>query len=270
MTTYLLDARTLTPHFPGIGRYVANLAPALAAQLEPFERLLILHAPQGRGRLAALACLQVKLVCSEISPFALRQQWQIPALLRELGPLHLYHSTYLQMPYSLRLPTVLTFYDQIPLQQPKTVSLRARLFFQLMLRMALTTADEVVAISEDARQALLARFKLPPQRVTTTPLAADERFHPQSDGEIARVRAAYNLPPQMVLFVGINKPHKNLANPLQPPPPPKALQLPPPLRAPHPPPSQRSTLPSPTRPARPPNPHPPLAPRQDNYENMHI
>ena len=210
MTTYLLDARTLTPHFPGIGRYVANLAPALAAQLEPFERLLILHAPQGRGRLAALACLQVKLVCSEISPFALRQQWQIPALLRELGPLHLYHSTYLQMPYSLRLPTVLTFYDQIPLQQPKTVSLRARLFFQLMLRMALTTADEVVAISEDARQALLARFKLPPQRVTTTPLAADERFHPQSDGEIARVRAAYNLPPQMVLFVGINKPHKNL------------------------------------------------------------
>jgi alpha-1,3-rhamnosyl/mannosyltransferase len=134
----------------------------------------------------------------------------MPRLLRSLGAVDLYHSTYYLMPYSLRLPTVLTFYDLIPLQHPETVSRRARLLFQLTMSMALSTAGGVVCISEAARRDLLARFKLPPERVVTTPLAADPAFRPQRPEEIARVRAAYRLPEEMVLFVGINKPHKNL------------------------------------------------------------
>jgi glycosyltransferase involved in cell wall biosynthesis len=76
--------------------------------------------------------------------------------------------------------------------------------------MALGVSASVLSISEAARRDVLARFKLPPERVTTTPLAADARFYPQPPDEVARVRAAHNLPPEMVLFVGINKPHKNL------------------------------------------------------------
>lgn len=210
MTTYLLDARTVTPHFPGIGRYVANLAPALAQQLDTDERLLILHAPEARERLAAAAGPQVTLLPSTISPFAVSQQWTIPRLLRRIDASDVYHSTYYLMPYSLRLPAVLTFYDLIPLQHPETVSRRARLLFQLTMSMALSTTRHVLAISEAARKDLLARFKLAPDRVTTTSLAPDARFCPQPAEEIARVRALYGLPEEMVLFVGINKPHKNL------------------------------------------------------------
>jgi alpha-1,3-rhamnosyl/mannosyltransferase len=43
------------------------------------------------------------------------------------------------------------------------------------------------------------------------PLAADARFSPQSDASIARVREKYALPARYGLYVGINKPHKNLA-----------------------------------------------------------
>jgi alpha-1,3-rhamnosyl/mannosyltransferase len=210
MTTYVVDARTVTPHFPGIGRYVANLAPALVAQLEPAERLLVLHAPEARERLTGLEGPQVRLLPTSISPFAMGQQLQLPRLLRAAGDFSLYHSTYYLMPYSMRLPTVLTFYDLIPLQHPETVSRRARLLFRLTMRMALSVSAHVVSISEAARRDLLAHFKLPPERVTTTPLAADARFHLQPAEEIARVRDKYGLPEEMVLFVGINKPHKNL------------------------------------------------------------
>ncbi len=210
MTTYVLDARTVTPHFPGIGRYVANLAPALAAQLEANERLLVLHAPEARARLGGLSGPQVRLLATAISPFSLGQQLQLPRLLREEGDVDLYHSTYYLMPYSMRLPTVLTFYDLIPLQHPETVSRRARILFRLTMGMALGVSAHVVSISEAARRDVLARFKLPPARVTTTPLAADTRFRPQPAEEVARVRAVYGLPQEIVLFVGINKPHKNL------------------------------------------------------------
>ena len=210
MTTYVLDARTVTPHFPGIGRYVASLAPALASQLEADERLLMLHAPEARDRLGGLAGPQVRLLSTTISPFSLGQQMQLPRLLREAGGVDLYHSTYYLMPYSMRLPTVLTFYDLIPVQHPEMVSRRARVLFRLMMGMALRVSAQVLSISEAARCDVVARFKLPPERVTTTPLAADARFRPQPPEEIARVRAAYGLPQEMVLFVGINKPHKNL------------------------------------------------------------
>jgi alpha-1,3-rhamnosyl/mannosyltransferase len=209
-TTYVLDARTVTPHFPGIGRYVANLAPALAAQLDAGERLLVLHAPEARERLGGLAGPQVRLLPTPISPFALTQQVQMARLLRDFPEASLYHSTYYLMPYNLRLPTVLTFYDLIPLQHPKTVSRRARTLFHLAMSMALRVSTHVLSISEAARQDLLARFKLPPTQVTTTPLAVGPHFMVQSPAEIARVRAAYDLPQEMVLFVGINKPHKNL------------------------------------------------------------
>ena len=43
MTHYVLDARTATPHFPGIGRYVTNLARELIPLLASDERLTILH-----------------------------------------------------------------------------------------------------------------------------------------------------------------------------------------------------------------------------------
>lgn len=210
MTTYVLDARTVTPHFPGIGRYVANLAPAVATQLEADERLLVLHAPEARDRLEGLAGSRVRLLATSISPFSLGQQLQLPRLLRETGDVDLYHSTYYLMPYSMRLPTVLTFYDLIPLQHPETVSRRARLLFRLTMGMALGVSANVLSISEAARRDVVARFKLTPEKVITTPLAADARFCPQLPDEVARVRAAYDLPQEMILFVGINKPHKNL------------------------------------------------------------
>ncbi len=210
MSTYVLDARTVTPHFPGIGRYVANLAPAVAAQLAADERLLVLHAPEARERLAGLAGPRVRLLATAISPFSLGQQLQLPRLLRETADVDLYHSTYYLMPYSMRVPTVLTFYDLIPLQHPETVSRRARLLFRLTMGMALGVSASVLSISEAARRDVLARFKLPPERVTTTALAADARFCPQPPEEVARLRAAYDLPQEMILFVGINKPHKNL------------------------------------------------------------
>ena len=39
---FVLDARTATPHFPGIGRYVTNLARAIVPLLAPDERLTVI------------------------------------------------------------------------------------------------------------------------------------------------------------------------------------------------------------------------------------
>jgi len=248
MTHYVLDARTATPHFPGIGRYVTNLAAALTPLLAADERLTILHHPEHPPALPDSPAMT--LVPVAISPFALAQQWQIPRLLRGFASREqgsgirgqesgvrsesaaaqhpssvvgrrssvvrrpssgvLYHSGYNLMPYAPGVPTVLTLYDLIPLLMPEQSSGRARLLARWANVLALRAARVALAISEATRRDYLAHFRVPPERIITAPLAADPAFRPQPAAAITALRARYVLPERYVLYLGSNKPHKNL------------------------------------------------------------
>jgi alpha-1,3-rhamnosyl/mannosyltransferase len=210
MPHFVLDARTATPHFPGIGRYAINLARAMTPLLAPGERLTILHDPAHRLPLAVSAAVQMLPV--GVSPFSLAQQWELPRLLRHLGA-DLYHSAYFLMPYAPlpeKVPTLLTVYDLIPLLLPRQSTLRARLLARWATRLALRAARRVIAISEATRRDFLAHFRLQPEKIQAIPLAADPSFCPQPPEAVAAVRARHRLPDSYVLYLGSNKPHKNL------------------------------------------------------------
>jgi glycosyltransferase involved in cell wall biosynthesis len=203
----VLDARTAADHFPGIGRYVVNLARALTA-IAPELDLTLLRNPNARSSRWALPDLPAAY--SPTSPFALQQQWRVPRLLRNLKAT-LYHSPYYLMPYRPGVPTVLTAYDVIPLIYPQYYTLPQRLIFRLAHDLALRAAHTVIAISEATKRDLIKHFGVKDRRIVVTPLAADPGFKPQTADRIAAARAAYHLPDRYVLYLGSNKPHKNLA-----------------------------------------------------------
>ena len=204
---YVLDARTATPHFPGIGRYVTGLAGALVPLLEPDERLSLLHHPAHPLRLPAST--SVSPVSCASSPFGFTQQWTLPRLLAQLGAA-LYHSPYYLMPYHSGIPTVLTVYDLIPLLFSSQSTARARLLYRWATAAALRAARRVVVISEATRNDLLRHFAVAPGRVVTVMPAADPAFRPQPLDAVAAIRTRHKLPQEFVLYLGSNKPHKNL------------------------------------------------------------
>lgn len=209
---FCLDARTITPHFPGIGRYVSNLANALPPVLKEDETLLLLQNPGGSSVLWSEEIVQkgkIRFLSTPSSPFSLSQHWQLPGRLQQAGA-GLYHSPYYLMPYKLQFPVALTVYDLIPLHFPQYVSARARLLFRITTRLALGAATRIIAISNTSRDDFLRAFKLPPEKITCIPLAAGPRFHPQPNVELTRTRQKYSLPENYGLYVGSNKPHKNL------------------------------------------------------------
>lgn len=212
MSHYVLDARTATPHFPGIGRYVTSLAQALVPQLRPGERLTLLCHPDHPLPLPASPAVQVYPLA--VSTFSPAQQWVVPGVLRRLAA-DLYHSPYYLMPYRPGVRTVLTVYDVIPLRHPEYSSARARLLFRLTTALALRSAAQVIAISEAARQDFVADFHIPASRIRAIPLAADPAFRPQPPEAIRDVRRRYDLPERFVLYLGSNKPHKNLVRLVQ-------------------------------------------------------
>ncbi len=205
--TVVLDARTATDHFPGIGRYVVHLARALA-QTSIAGQLTLLHDPSAAATRLQLPPLP-QIACP-VSPFSLRQQWAVPAQLRRSGA-RLSHSAYYLMPYLPGLPTVLTCYDLLPLFYPQYYGALQRLIYRLAHLLAAQAASIVLAISEATRADLIRCLHLEPRKIVVTPLAADPHFRPQPPDVVATVRQKYALPRTYILYFGSNKLHKNLA-----------------------------------------------------------
>lgn len=209
----VIDGRYVNDHFPGIGRYVYNLLSALGelATVHTFAVLYNPDLPNTRYDMAALAKLpSLRLVATQLRPFSLREQTQLPRLLRSLQT-DLFHATYYVRPYfGLSCPSITTLYDTIPRLFPAEVSPRARLLFSLLMRQAVRSSQHVLAISASARQDLIDTFGIAPERITVTALAADPRFAPQPAPAVASLRANYGLPERYLLALSSNKPHKNL------------------------------------------------------------
>jgi alpha-1,3-rhamnosyl/mannosyltransferase len=193
------------------------LGKAMTTQLLPNEDLLFLqnHKETSRHQ-QVLQSINYKTIVMKtaVSPFSMRQQWVIPQQLKH-HKATVYHSPYYLMPYRRQVPTVVTIYDLIPQLFPQTVSLQARLLFKLTTQLALRSADQVIVISEATRKDLLTTYKIPPEKVTAVPLAPDPIFQPQPQPTIQQLRRTYNLPETFVLYLGSNKPHKNLVRLLE-------------------------------------------------------
>jgi alpha-1,3-rhamnosyl/mannosyltransferase len=208
----VIDARPVADHFPGIGRYVYNLAAALAMSEQP-HRLTLLYTPRlqsTRFDLAALArATGIALAPIATPPISAAEQFVVPLALRALHA-DLYHAPYYVRPYlGLPCPAVTTLYDTIPRRFPTTVPSRVQLLYDLLHRLAIRSSRVVLAISASARRDLIAAYSIAPQHIYSTPLAADPRFTPQPHSAIAALRARHTLPERYVLSLASNKPHKN-------------------------------------------------------------
>lgn len=211
MPRYLLDLRTANRRFPGVGRYAFNLARAMIACLRADEGLDLIRDPRAASdwELGALCGPNAALVDLPMSPFSVRQDHAVADLARRHRS-DLYHSPHYATAFPGRVPAVVTVHDLIPLLYPGLVSLQARVHFRLTLGRVRRRATHIIASSRRTRCDLVTRLDAVPQRITTIPLAADPAFRPLDATTVARHRARLGLEDGYVLYVGSNKPHKNL------------------------------------------------------------
>ena len=71
-------------------------------------------------------------------------------------------------------------------------------------------AKHLLTFSEAVKRQLVDWLSIDAHRITVTPLAADERFHPQPPDRIAVIRRKYGLDRPYLLFVGTIEPRKNV------------------------------------------------------------
>lgn len=209
--TIVLDLRSVQDHFPGIGRYSFHLAQALA-EAAPTWRFTFLtqsQAANSRYDVAGLARWpNVTLRPTAQAIFSWQEQITLP---RALPRDHLLHFPYYIYPYFSRRRTVVTIYDIIshlyPAYLPSAIH---RALFEITTRLALARSAHVLTLSQSAAADLQRVYGTPAAAITVTPAAADARFQPAAAADTHGLRQRLALPDRYVLFVGANKPHKNL------------------------------------------------------------
>ncbi|HYC89652.1 MAG TPA: glycosyltransferase family 1 protein [Thermoanaerobaculia bacterium] len=180
----IFDARAIGPELPGIGRATLGLLRGLT-EAGHEHRITVLHQPRHRALLPALDD-RFELLPVDVAPYGFLAQRRVPRPAYDV-----WHAPYFVRPLVRR--AVVTAYDLIPPE-------RARWKWALKTRASFRLASRIVAISEATREALVARLGIARSRIDVAPLAVDERFHPDA----APPRERY------VLYVGTNKPHKNV------------------------------------------------------------
>ncbi len=210
----LIDGRVITDHFPGIGRYTYHLTGALADR-DDVEITLLIDSISKRTRydLDALAKdhPRLKLQSVPIPTFSRQEQTHLPKFIRSLD-FDLYHAQHYVLPYfGWRKPVVVTLHDLIPMIMPKYWSMKTRLAYPLMNRLAIRAAKKISVPSIATQNDLVRLFGVKSDRVCVIPEAVDARFHPAPIDQVQTLRSKYQLPEKYLLFVGINKPHKNVA-----------------------------------------------------------
>ena len=200
----VLDGRLIQDHFPGIGRYTAGLARELPVQPD-VDRLIVLRDPRAPNRRFAwsdLAHPKTTVIERAVGVFAPIDQVSFNLQARRLAA-DLFHFPFPVRPYALPQPSVVTIHDTIPLRWPNLLPRRRdRLMYPWLLRLAAASARIVMTDSEAAQADLIQVAGVPPAKVEVVPIGVE----PPPAG----ARRADGPDGEWLLYVGINKPHKNL------------------------------------------------------------
>ncbi len=206
----VVDARATTAHFPGVARATLGLLRGLS-QIAHDHRVSVVSLPDAPPLThPAFNDSRIARIVTQATPLGLSQQWRLPILARALRA-DLWHAPYYVRPLRGVPRPVVTVFDVIGHVVPGALpNLRARLLFEATLRLSLRTAAHIVTSSEATRRDLIAIYGVARESISVIPLAADESFGPRSVREISALRDRYALPSRYALYVGSNKPHKNL------------------------------------------------------------
>lgn len=188
----------------GIGRYVTGLCGGLARLGEVDLSVLVLP---GDEDLFDDVVKKVPCSAPHYSPSELAV---VSRAVRRLSP-DVFHAPHWVLPLFPPRATVVTIHDLIHLTRPEHASPVRRLYARTMLGRAARLARRVVTVSRASLREIERLLPAARGKTHVVPPGLDRRFlSPPPARDLEAVRGRYSLDSPFVLFLGNDKPHKNL------------------------------------------------------------
>ncbi len=211
----VLDIGPAVHQNAGLARYAERLASHLLAG-HGDEIDLTLFYNRHNGQQLPVSLQNAPAVTIERGQYPWRLGALASQLLRartlegRLPPSSLYHATEHLLPRLAR-PTVLTVHDLIFEAFPQHHTWTNRAFLQIAMPLFVRAADAIIAVSQQTRRDLMARYGTPEAKIRVIYEGIDDRFAPIGPPALARIRQHYSPERPYLLMVGTLEPRKNHA-----------------------------------------------------------
>jgi glycosyltransferase involved in cell wall biosynthesis len=192
----------------GVGTYIRNVVRELGRLGTPTRYVLIGRAAE-RAHFESLPQTFEWAECP-CAPRSVRDQWEIPYLLRQRRA-DVLHVPWLYAPWNPGRPVVMTVHDLTEWTETARERRVQLTFSRRLARRALARAARILTVSQATQREVARVFALPEHRIEVVYNALDERFvlePPPADGPRILERHAVCYP--YVLYAGSVQPQKNL------------------------------------------------------------
>ncbi len=190
-----LDARRLQDRpLRGVGRALDNILEHLAAEVE----LVLLT--DARQPSVPTDLEQHALVPPPRAPGAVWLQFNVARWLRGFDGI--FHGTFSALPYVLPVPAAVTIYDLSFELHSEDFRATKRWVFRRQARHAARSARSIITGSEFARQQLVMRYRVPPDKILVAPLSVDPVFRPENAANARRVLDSLGVRDRYLVALG--------------------------------------------------------------------
>ncbi len=205
-----IDARMINPgSMHGIARYVYELLNCLRNVGNESDRFFILinkDSPLERLDWPS----HMELVRVKGSWFSLKQQWEIPRLLKDMS-IDLLHAPSFMAPLASPCRMIMTIHDLNHMVLPQFYTPFHQFYYQTFVRSCMKRSDFILTVSNFSKDEIIGNLDISPEKVLVTYNGVSEKYQPVTDTELlAYVRDIYELPEKFIFCLSNNKPHKNV------------------------------------------------------------
>jgi glycosyltransferase involved in cell wall biosynthesis len=213
----LIDAHLCGRSLTGIGRYLKGLIPALLRKNHGHRiSLAVLEGAESGINLTGIK-QDVLLQCYPVSFRGVSpKQHIILPLIASKARADVYHHPHFDLPWLNSIPAIVTIHDLKYIRYahffPELAILK-RLYIKKMMARSLRRAQKIVAVSEATKHDIMDVFQIPPEKIEVIYHGLDESFlEPCIPDDSKNVyRHDKPIPENYILFVGMRRPHKNIA-----------------------------------------------------------
>ncbi len=208
-----LDARKAKDF--GIGTYTRELVAAIAESKEAEDfRFVLFIRGEDRELFSGLPG-NFSFETANFPGYSLSELTSFARLVRRRR-LALFHALHYVLPPFLATRSVVTVHDLIHLDPRLSSRSWAYPYARFMLGSSLSRARAVITGSNASRQSIVERFPAAAGKIAVVPHGVAEEFRPGPDPEgLAGLSRRYDLPQRYALFLGGDRPHKNLLRVLE-------------------------------------------------------
>jgi glycosyltransferase involved in cell wall biosynthesis len=188
----------------GIGRYITGLLSGLET-LDAYDLTALV-----RAEAAGLLPQSVRPILSRAGHYSIGELTAVRMAFARSGAV-LFHAPHYVVPFFPPGRTVVTIHDLMHLTRPEHSSTARRLYARTMIGRAVRSAARILCVSSSVARELALAYPAALDKTVVIPNGVDGRFLAEVPPEtIEELRNRYRLPDCWVLFLGNDKPHKNL------------------------------------------------------------